>query len=159
MTAWSAAWLAIPLAIQRRFADALASAESAASLAGRAGEPSIALVAAAVEANVLLAAGQPERALEAGERGLAMSQDRGELVSTAGEAPRWRNRITGVGEEALDQLLADPANWRIHPKAQRDAIAGALDAAGWVQQVLVNRRTGFVADGHAPRQVAGDEPD
>jgi len=28
----------------------------------------------------------------------------------------WRNRITGSGEEAPDQLLANPANWRIHPK-------------------------------------------
>lgn len=61
----------------------------------------------------------------------------------------WRNRITGSGEEAPDQLLANPANWRIHPKAQQDALAGALDAVGWVQQVLVNRRSGFVVDGHA----------
>jgi hypothetical protein len=64
-------------------------------------------------------------------------------------ASTWRNRIAGSGEEAPDQLLANPANWRIHPKAQQDALAGALDAVGWVQQVLVNRRTGFVVDGHA----------
>jgi len=61
----------------------------------------------------------------------------------------WRNRITGSGEEAPDQLLANPANWRIHPEPQQDALAGALDAVGWVQQVLVNRRSGFVVDGHA----------
>jgi hypothetical protein len=46
----------------------------------------------------------------------------------------WRNRITGSGEEAPDQLLANPANWRIHPKAQQDALAGALDAVGWVRR-------------------------
>ncbi len=63
--------------------------------------------------------------------------------------PAWRNRITGSGEEAPDQLLANPANWRIHPKAQQDALSGALDQVGWVQQVLVNRRSGFVVDGHA----------
>jgi DNA modification methylase len=68
-------------------------------------------------------------------------------MTTANAA--WRNRIAGSGEEAPDQLLANPANWRIHPKAQQDALAGALDAVGWVQQVLVNRRTGFVVDGHA----------
>ena len=56
----------------------------------------------------------------------------------------WRNRITGAGEEAPDQLLANPANWRIHPKAQQAALAGALDQVGWVQQVLVNQRSGFV---------------
>ena len=61
----------------------------------------------------------------------------------------WRNRIVGSGQEAPDQLLANPANWRIHPKAQQDALAGALDEVGWVQQVLVNRRSGFVIDGHA----------
>lgn len=27
----------------------------------------------------------------------------------------WENRIVGQGEEAPDQLLANPANWRIHP--------------------------------------------
>lgn len=70
------------------------------------------------------------------------------MTATA-PAAGWRNRITGAGEEAPDQLLANPANWRIHPKAQQDALAGALDAIGWVQQVLVNRRTGFVVDGHA----------
>jgi hypothetical protein len=47
----------------------------------------------------------------------------------------WRNRITGSGQEAPDQLLANPANWRIHPKAQQDALAGVLDQGGWVQQV------------------------
>jgi hypothetical protein len=64
-------------------------------------------------------------------------------------APTWRNRITGSGEEAPEQLLANPVNWRIHAKAQQDALAGALDQVGWVQQILVNRRTGFVVDGHA----------
>jgi DNA modification methylase len=61
----------------------------------------------------------------------------------------WRNRIVGSGEESPDQLLANPANWRVHPKAQQDALAGALDQVGWVQQVLVNQRSGFVVDGHA----------
>jgi DNA modification methylase len=68
--------------------------------------------------------------------------------ATAPSTP-WHNRIVGSGEEAPDQLLANPANWRIHPKAQQDALAGALDQVGWVQQVMVNRRTGFVVDGHA----------
>ena len=63
-------------------------------------------------------------------------------------ADAWRNRIVGSGEEAPDQLLANPANWRVHPKAQQEALAGVLDQVGWVQQVLVNRRTGHVVDGH-----------
>ena len=61
----------------------------------------------------------------------------------------WRNRIVGSGEEQPEQLLANPANWRIHPKAQQQALAGSLDVVGWVAQVMVNRRTGYVVDGHA----------
>jgi hypothetical protein len=61
----------------------------------------------------------------------------------------WRNRIVGTGEEAPDQLLANPDNWRTHPGPQRDALRGSLTEVGWVQQVMVNRRTGFVMDGHA----------
>jgi DNA modification methylase len=61
----------------------------------------------------------------------------------------WRNRIVGTGEEAPDQLVANPANWRMHPGPQRDALRGSLSTVGWVQQVMVNRRTGFVVDGHA----------
>ena len=61
----------------------------------------------------------------------------------------WRNRITGSGEEAPDQLLANPSNWRVHPAAQRNALRGSLETVGWVAQVMVNQRTGHVVDGHA----------
>ena len=60
-----------------------------------------------------------------------------------------RNRIVGTGEEAPDQLLANPKNWRLHPARQRDALRGSLETVGWVAQVLVNRTTGHVVDGHA----------
>jgi ParB-like chromosome segregation protein Spo0J len=60
----------------------------------------------------------------------------------------WRNRIVGHGTEAPDQLLANPYNWRVHPKQQRRALAAALTEVGWVQSVIVNRRTGHVVDGH-----------
>ena len=64
-------------------------------------------------------------------------------------AAHWQNRILGEGEEAPDQLLANPRNWRIHPKAQQDALAGILSEVGWVQRVIVNQRTGHMVDGHA----------
>lgn len=63
-------------------------------------------------------------------------------------AEHWRNRITGSGEEAPDQLLANPKNFRIHPKNQQDALSGALGELGWIQQVVVNQQTGHVIDGH-----------
>jgi len=64
------------------------------------------------------------------------------------EPTPWRNRITAHGQEVPNQLLANPRNWRIHPQAQQDALAGLLDQVGWVQDVIVNKRTGHVVDGH-----------
>ncbi len=61
----------------------------------------------------------------------------------------WRNRITGSAEVDPAQLLANPANWRIHPAAQRNALRGSLGTVGWVAHVMVNQRSGHVVDGHA----------
>ena len=60
----------------------------------------------------------------------------------------WHNRIVGTGEESPDQLLANPRNFRVHPKHQQDALEGVLNEVGWVDDVIVNQRTGFVIDGH-----------
>jgi DNA modification methylase len=60
----------------------------------------------------------------------------------------WRNRIVAHGQEAPDQILAHPSNWRIHPREQGDALEAVLDEVGWVKAVTVNRRTGFLVDGH-----------
>jgi hypothetical protein len=66
----------------------------------------------------------------------------------------WKSRIVGHGTEKPDALLANPRNWRIHPKAQQDAMAGALDQVGWVQNVIVNNRTGHIVDGHLRAELA-----
>lgn len=63
-------------------------------------------------------------------------------VAPVGDPGAWRNRIVGAGEEPPDQLVANPANWRTHPGPQREALRGSLAEVGWVQQVMVNRRTG-----------------
>ena len=52
----------------------------------------------------------------------------------------WRSRIIGTGEEPPEQLLANPRNYRIHPKAQQDALEGVLSEVGWVQNIIVNQR-------------------
>lgn len=67
---------------------------------------------------------------------------------------KWRNRIIGHGEEAPDQLLANPKNARVHSRFQKDTLKGLLTQVGWVQSVIVNKRTQFVVDGHARVQVA-----
>jgi ParB-like chromosome segregation protein Spo0J len=65
-----------------------------------------------------------------------------------------RSRIVGEADVAPDQLLANPLNWRLHPKEQREALAGVLDEVGWVQRIIVNRTTGHVVDGHARVELA-----
>lgn len=60
----------------------------------------------------------------------------------------WQNRIVRHGTEQPDQLLTNPRNWRLHPKQQQEALTGLLDRVGWVQDVIVNQRTGHVVDGH-----------
>jgi ParB-like chromosome segregation protein Spo0J len=65
-----------------------------------------------------------------------------------------RSRIVGEGDEAPDQLMANPLNWRKHPAQQVDALEGLLKQVGWVQRVIVNKRTGHVVDGHARVELA-----
>lgn len=64
-------------------------------------------------------------------------------------AEMFRSRIVGEGELRPSELLANPRNWRTHPKAQLDALRGLLTEVGWVQRVIVNRETGHIVDGHA----------
>lgn len=50
----------------------------------------------------------------------------------------WQNRIISYGEEPAGSFLANEANWRVHGKNQKDALTGALNDVGWVQDVMVN---------------------
>lgn len=60
----------------------------------------------------------------------------------------WRNRIVGYSEEPPEQLVPSPWNWRVHPQSQQDALASVLDTVGLVQNIICNRATGHVVDGH-----------
>lgn len=70
------------------------------------------------------------------------------------KGPMWKNRIVGHGRERPDQLLANPLNWRIHPEVQQDELEKVLEIVGWVQDVIVNQRTGHMVDGHLRVQLA-----
>jgi hypothetical protein len=71
-----------------------------------------------------------------------------------GSRNRWVDRV--VAREMVDphQLLASPKNYRIHPTLQQDAVEGSLDELGWLDEVLVNRLSGTVIDGHLRVQLA-----
>ena len=80
------------------------------------------------------------------------------VVLGGGPMADWRNRIAGSGEESPDQLLANPRNFRRHPKHQQDALRGVLAEVGWVQDVIVNRTTGHLVDGHLRVELAMRTP-
>lgn len=60
----------------------------------------------------------------------------------------WRNRVTGSGYERPGDLLANPANHRLHPLVQAKALSALLDRVGWLQQVIVNLPDKMIVDGH-----------
>lgn len=74
-----------------------------------------------------------------------------------GDLGKIKNRIIGSGIEPLDSILFNPRNWRIHPLSQQDALKGVLEEVGWVQEVIVNKRTGHLVDGHLRCQLAARE--
>src|SRR5436190_2040758 len=69
-------------------------------------------------------------------------------MSTAATPSAWRNRILRSGDAALSEIVANPANWRTHPRLQADALSSVLADVGYVQQVIINARSGRLVDGH-----------
>jgi len=59
----------------------------------------------------------------------------------------WKNRIVGNGNVDPETLLAHPLNARVHPKAQRDALKGAIGDLGFIRSVTITK-DGVVVDGH-----------
>lgn len=70
------------------------------------------------------------------------------------DASRWRNRI--IGEAIVDpaELTANPLNFRTHGIDQQRALTGAIERLGWIQRVIVNKRTGLIVDGHLRAKLA-----
>jgi len=64
------------------------------------------------------------------------------------EKPVWTNRIVGHAEVDPRTLAKNPKNARKHPSFQKQAMGAALDSVGWIQEVIVNQRTGRMLDGH-----------
>lgn len=71
----------------------------------------------------------------------------------------WQNRIVGQGVKPASQFLANPLNWRLHPQFQREAVKGSLETLGWIQQVIENKTTGNLIDGHERVWQAMDNDD
>jgi predicted ATPase/DNA-binding CsgD family transcriptional regulator len=130
--ALSLAWLAIPLGITGDMAEALEAAESAVSLARLMQTRPIELVAAAVLCNLLVADGQVERAIQLGEAGLTLSQERGELwargyVLMATAQARWLQ-----GERPLAEAQAREGAVCKHALDDRAGLQALLETLAWM---------------------------
>jgi hypothetical protein len=76
---------------------------------------------------------------------------------TASKAPAadvWRRRIVGHGEVLASEIVAHPKNFRLHPETQRAAVSEAITRLGWIEEVLVNRTTGRLLNGHLRVELA-----
>jgi hypothetical protein len=60
----------------------------------------------------------------------------------------YASRIIGYGTLDPITIKQHPNNWRTHPLGQQRALHAALHDIGWVQSVIVNKRTGHLIDGH-----------
>lgn len=65
-----------------------------------------------------------------------------------------KNRILSHSSRPANEFKFNPLNWRKHPKRQTDALESILRDVGWVQNVIVNQRTGNLIDGHARVELA-----
>lgn len=66
----------------------------------------------------------------------------------------WNSRI--VGSDMVDPsiLCPNPKNWRRHPKHQQDAMTNVFNEIGWIQDIIVNKTTGNIIDGHMRAELA-----
>lgn len=70
------------------------------------------------------------------------------------EVDGFKNRITGSGLVRAAELIENPLNARRHSKEQATVMHGALNELGWIQEVIVNQRTGRLIDGHLRLSLA-----
>lgn len=81
-------------------------------------------------------------------------KDQQASTESTAQGATLRNRIVGTGEVTVKELIKNPKNWRKHPASQLSALEGLLSEVGWVQNVIVNRTTGNMIDGHARVSIA-----
>lgn len=65
-----------------------------------------------------------------------------------------KNRITRHDNVDPNTVLDNPANFRRHPEYQVRVMEGALDEIGWIQNIIINDRTGLLIDGHLRVEIA-----
>lgn len=70
------------------------------------------------------------------------------------QATSWFNRIVAHANVLPSEIVANDANWREHPVMQKERMTGILDDLGWLDELLVNRTTGRLINGHMRLDLA-----
>ncbi len=60
----------------------------------------------------------------------------------------WDNRIVGYDNLDPRVIKANESNWKRHPPKQREKMLVMLNTIGWVQDVIINKTSGKMVDGH-----------
>jgi hypothetical protein len=60
----------------------------------------------------------------------------------------WTSKIVGHSKESPSTLVGNPLNFREHPEFQRQVVADSIEEIGFIRSITVNKRTGYVVDGH-----------
>jgi hypothetical protein len=72
----------------------------------------------------------------------------------------FRDRIVELIRVPASELGRNSLNWRVHPKAQKDALSGVLADIGFVGALIARRLEDGsleLLDGHLRAEVSGDE--
>lgn len=67
---------------------------------------------------------------------------------------KYENRILGTAMVNPADIIPNEKNWRRHPKFQKEAMESTLREIGWIQDVIINKRTGCLIDGHLRVEMA-----
>lgn len=68
----------------------------------------------------------------------------------------FKNRIISHEDVDAKTLKAHPLNYRIHPDIQRRALTAVVDDVGWISEVIVNKQTGRIINGHLRVEMAAE---
>ena len=71
-----------------------------------------------------------------------------------GRQAQWNNCIAGYKTMHPDELTANDKNWREHPDLQNEAMLSLFSKIGWLQNVIWNKTTGKLLDGHLRLNLA-----
>lgn len=57
------------------------------------------------------------------------------------EAVVWKNKIIRTEEVEIEQVLANPNQWKVHSQFAQQALEGSLDDLGILKPLIINLRT------------------